>query len=157
MKRTIRIIFGLLIAVSACSLGYTAGISQSRRETETVETVQTVQSPIDEFRQERKLLRQMQIAQLNEMILSNACEPTIQSLAQSRLLDILEWSEQELTAEGILAMRGFDDPVVTIHNDSVNVLIQSEALTSQQAAILLDVVIAETGIPKGNVKIIPVK
>lgn len=157
MKRSLRFLFFLLVAASACAAGYAVGMSCIEYQTGTSETVQTILSPIDEFRQERKILRQTQITQLNEMLLSNACEPTQKSLAQSRLLDILEWSEQELTVEGILSMRGFENPVVTVHDDAVNVLLHSETLTSQHAAIILDIVVTETGIPKGNVKIIPLK
>lgn len=112
--------------------------------------------PIEAFRTERQQLRQQQIAQLNDMIHSEHANDEIIAMAQTRLLDLMEWAEQETTLEGILRMRDFEDVVATVHDDSVNIMIRAETLTQQQTAVILDLVRSETEISGENVKIIPI-
>lgn len=112
--------------------------------------------PIEAFRTERQQLRQQQIAQLNDMIHSEHANDEIIAMAQTRLLDLMEWAEQETTLEGILRMRDFEDVVATVHDDSVNIMIRAETLNQQQTAVILDLVRSETEISGENVKIIPI-
>jgi len=107
------------------------------------------------FRTERQQLRQMQLSQLSEIIHSDDSDPSIISLAQQRQLELMVWSEQELTIEGVLSMRGFDDVVATVHTDSINIMVRADAISQQEAAVILELVMRETGISGGNVKIIP--
>lgn len=111
---------------------------------------------LEAFRTERQQLRQMQLSQLSEMIHSDGSEAQIVALAQQRQLELMEWAEQELTLEGVLAMRGFDGAVATVHTDSVNVMVRAESVSQQEAAVILELVARETGISVGNVKIIPI-
>ena len=69
---------------------------------------------------------------------------------------MLKTEEQELTLEGVLQMRGYDGALATVHSDSVNVIIHKESVTQQDAAVILELVMRETGIASGNVKIIPI-
>ena len=62
--------------------------------------------PIDAFLLERQQLRQMQIAQLNELIASDDTEREIVLRAQRQLLETLSKQEKETTIEGGLRMRG---------------------------------------------------
>ena len=115
------------------------------------------ENPLDSFRTERQQLRQMQLSQLNEIIHSNTSESEIITLARQRQLELMEWAEDEMNLEGVLSLRGFIDPVVTVHTDSVNVLVHAETISRQEAAVILELVMRETGIPGGNVKIMPIK
>jgi len=112
--------------------------------------------PITEFRTEREQLRQMQISQLNEIIHGGNASEEIISLAQRNLLEIMRWRELETTLEGVLSLRSFQDVVVTVHTESVNVMVRSEILSEQECTVILELVTRETGISAGNVKIIPI-
>jgi len=137
--------------------GFTAGISYQRRNLSAVQTSSVEDhDPIGTFVTERQQLRQMQLSQLNEIIHSEDTQPELIALAQQRRMELLKWSEQELTLEGVLKMRGFDDAVVTVHADSVNVLVRRESVSSREAAVILELVTRETGCSGGNVKIIPI-
>ena len=96
------------------------------------------------------------IAQLNELIYGESADAETTSLAKRRLLELMRWSEQETTLEGLLRLREFADVLVTVHTDSVNVMVRADALNRQQSAVILDLVMHETGISGGNVKIIPI-
>lgn len=117
---------------------------------------ETQNDEIAAFRTERQQLRQMQISQLNEMIHAENPDPEIVSNAQKRQLELMDWSEKEVTLENILKIRGFRDAVVTVHTDSVNVILRADSITRQEAAVILELTAQETGISGGNVKIIPI-
>ena len=147
---------GVLLALAAGMVtGYAVrGMDPQREASQPVAAVANA-DPIEEFRTERQQLRQMQITQLNEIIYGGNTEKEIVSMAQRQLLELMSWQEQELTLEGVLRMRAFEDVVVTVHTDSVNVLVRAETLNRQQTAVILELVTRETGVSGGNVKIIP--
>ena len=114
-------------------------------------------SPVESFKNLRQQLRAMQKAQLNDVAHDADADPELAAMAQRQLLEICTREEQELTIEGVLEMRGWKNPVATVHKDSVNVLLQCETITQQESSTILDLVCRETGAMSGNVKIIPIK
>ena len=113
-------------------------------------------SDAERFRFLREQLRAMEKAQLNDVAHGSDSDPEIAAMAQRQLIELCAREEQELTLEGVLALRGYDDPLVTVHADSVNVLIRAEVVTQQESAAILELVCRETGVQSGNVKIIPI-
>ena len=111
---------------------------------------------LEKFRTERQQLRAMQKAQLNDIAHDAGADDETAALARRQLIEICAAEEQELTIEGILAARGFQDPIVTVHSGSVNVLIRAEMLTKQESCVILDLVCRETGATSGDIKIIPI-
>lgn len=114
------------------------------------------EDPLEQFRLEREQLRAMQLAQLNDIIYGEKTDEETRAMAQRQLLELTDWMEKEVTIEGVLRSRGFEDALATVHTDSVNVLVRCEAMTQQQTAVILDLVLAETGVSGGNVKLIPI-
>lgn len=159
-KRWLRV--GLvLLAVLWTGLSFTLGMRlgsapQVEDVAQTSAVSESQEDPMQQFRTEREQLRQMQLSQLNEMIYGGNADAELIALAQQRQLDLMEWMEQEQTLEGILRLREFDDALVTVHTDSVNVMVRTQLLTRQQSAVILELVMRETGISGGNVKIIPI-
>ena len=113
--------------------------------------------PMARFRLEREQLRAREEAQLNDIIHAPDVDRTQVDQARSRLMALMERREQEATLEGILQSRGFEDALVSLSDASANVLIRREGLTSAETAVILELVMRETGLTGGNVKIIPVK
>ena len=147
---------------AALALGALAGYALGRR---TASEAQTALAPaasgpsadsIEQFRTEREQLRQMQLSQLNEIVYAENSSDEIVTRARARQMELMEWAEQEQTLEGVLSVRGFEDVLATVHGDSVNVLVRTDALTREQTAVILELVMRETGVSGGNVKIIPV-
>ena len=135
-----------------------AGVRQMRRDvaaTAAVAAEGNEMSEVARFRLLREQLRAMEKAQLNDVAHGSNTDPELAAMAQRQLLALCEREEQELTLEGVLALRGWDDPVVTVHADSVNVLLKAQAVTRQESAAILELVCRETGVQSGNVKIIP--
>ena len=157
-NRAVRILGVIALMLMATAGGWCAGRSSVEEGAQAVvaEASTGEEDAIATFRMEREQLRAMQKAQLNEIIHSDATEAEIAALAQRQLMDICSREEHELTLEGLLTLRGFDDPLVTVQSDSVNVLLRTQVVTQQECSIILDLVCRETGVQSGNVKIIPI-
>ena len=115
------------------------------------------EDPLEAFAAERQQLRGMQKAQLNEILYDADSEDDARAEARRQLLELCDREEKENTIEGVLRMRGFADAVCTVHGDSVNVVVRADSLGRQESAVIYDLVLRETGVTGGNVKIIPVK
>lgn len=113
--------------------------------------------PLDQFRLEREQLAARQEAQLNDIIYNDRTDAATVAQAQEQLLSLLSRREQELTLEGVLQGRGFEGALVSVGERSANVLLRRETVTSAESAVILELVMRETGLTGGNVKIIPVK
>ena len=62
--------------------------------------------------------------------------------------------ETELAIENLIKAKGFNDAIVIIHKDNVNVIIDKAELVPEEVAIL-DIVKRETEKDIDNIKIIP--
>lgn len=113
--------------------------------------------PLTRFRTERGQLRQMEKSQLNDIIHDDKSAPSTVSEAQRRLMDILEWEDMELEIEEILTARGFREILAVVRGETANILVRGEAVSQRESAVILDLVLRQTGITGGNVKIIPIK
>ena len=148
------------VGVAACLAAVLfTGIGQMRRDVIVAASAGAngeEMSEVERFRLLREQLRAMEKAQLNDVAHGANTDPELAAMAQRQLLALCEREEQELTLEGVLTLRGWEDPVVTVHADSVNVLLKAQAVTRQECAVILELVCRETGVKSGNVKIIPI-
>jgi hypothetical protein len=129
------------------------------REDGAVPSASQVYEPVDSvarFRSERERVREVEIRQLNELIEDASAGQELKDQAREKLIRLTEWMEQETTVEGVLRAEGFSDPLVTVHADSVNVLVRTKTLTQSDAAKILSLAARETGESSGNIKVIPI-
>lgn len=115
----------------------------------------SAQASMEEFLVERALMREMQMEQLQAIVDDERTQEDVRASAQRRMLELLDWMEQETTIEGVLRARGFAQAVATVHEDSANVLVETSALSQEDANAILELVTRETGLLGGNIKIIP--
>ena len=135
-------------------------IGSGAEEESTVKPASRVYEPVDSiarFREERSRVRDAEIAQLNALIADESAGQDLRDRAREKLINLTGWMEQEVTVEGVLRARGYEDPLVTVHQDSVNVLVRQQALTQSDAARILELTARETGQTGGNIKIIPIE
>ena len=112
--------------------------------------------PVTQFRTEREQLRSRQTGELNDIIHDNSSDAETVNLAKRQLMDLMKRQEAEQRLEGVLKIRGFEDALVTVSDASVNVILRAQALTRQESAVILDLVLRETGVTAGNVKILTI-
>lgn len=76
--------------------------------------------------------------------------------AIDNMIELTAIAEKENATELLLEAKGFDGTVVSIIEDSVDVVINATNITDQQIAIIEDVVTRKTDIPVSNIVITPV-
>ena len=109
------------------------------------------------FRLEREQLQARQEAELKDIIYSQDSDDQIKAQAQRQLMALLEHVREESAIEGLLQSRGYEEVLVSISDASANVLIRDATLTARESAVILELVMGQTGLTGGNVKIVPVK
>ena len=75
--------------------------------------------------------------------------------AVDSMIELTDVAERETAAEILLETKGFADAVVTITEDSADVVVGISALTDAQCAQIEDVVSRKTGVPAENIVINP--
>ncbi len=151
-KRDVYMARGVL-ALSAAVLALWLALGRSG-EVRTVR-MEPVQAMSD-FYTDREALREGELDRLREIMADGSTPEEIRLAAGRRELALMERADKEAAIEAVLSARGYAPLVVTVQSDSVNVLIKAESLTQQDAAVILDLVMRETGVTGGNVKIIPI-
>lgn len=79
------------------------------------------------------------------------------STATDALNNIAAMIEQELYLEGNIKAKGFNDVIVSMSNNFVNVMVKSAELSDAQVAQIVQVVQEQTSKSIDNIKIIPVE
>ena len=117
----------------------------------------TQASFFDTYRVDRQTTRDQTILYLDAIINNEASSEDAIANAEASKLEATTNMEVELVLEGLIKSLGFEDAVVTNSTESVNIIIKSKEITSEQAAQILDVVVTETQKDAINVRIIPVE
>ena len=110
-----------------------------------------------DFRIERDKVRDQEVEYLNSIIENKATDKETLKEAMNQMIEITKAMEKEVTIEGLIKAKGFDDVVVTLHKGSVNVILKESELSEAQVAKILDIVRRESGEKAENIKIIPAK
>lgn len=107
------------------------------------------------YRTDREATRAQEILYLEDIIAgANSDEATIAN-AQAKKLELVDSMEVELALEGLIKAKGFEDCVVTISKDNVNVVVKDSELALDEAAQILDIIVGETDYTATDVVIIP--
>ena len=77
---------------------------------------------------------------LLELVNSNTASEAQKDKAMNEIVAMTAINEKETATENLLAAKGFQDVVVTIVDDSVDVIVNAESLKEQQIAQIEDVV-----------------
>lgn len=108
-----------------------------------------------DFRTERQSTREKELQYIESVISNPDTDAETLAAAQQQKLNLAEAMEQEVTMEGLIRAKGFNEAVVTVQKDSVNVVVDSATLNEAQAAQIFDIVQRTTGASSENIKIMP--
>lgn len=107
-----------------------------------------------------KISREQTRAKNKEILMSIVDDKNIEESqkeeALNRVIALTSAAEKESAAEMLLASKGFENCVVSIVDDSADVIVSAENLTQQQIAQIEDVVKRKTNIAAENIVITPV-
>ncbi len=108
---------------------------------------------------EAKLTREQVRAENKETLLEIINNTSIgdeqKAEAVSRMVEMTEIAELEATVETMLLSKGFSESVVTITEQGVDVVVNSEELTDANRAQIEDIVARKTGVEPENIVITP--
>ncbi len=107
-----------------------------------------------EYRLERDKARSEQINIYREMINNPNTDQATQKEAQEKMLDLTEKIEKEMEIESLIRARGYKDALAYIHDESVDVIIQTNGLEKNDVARIGDVIVKTTGFKFEDVTII---
>lgn len=93
---------------------------------------------------------------LLELVNSESASEAQKEKAMDEIVAMTEINEKETATENLLAAKGFEDVVVTIVDDSVDVIVNAESLTEQQIAQIEDVVKRKSECASDKIVISPV-
>lgn len=116
----------------------------------------TVANFFETYRTDRKDTRDQEVLYYDAIVTSASSSAEAISQAEAKRQSLVEQMEMELVLEGLIKAKGFTDVVVSTTASSINVIVKSEALTSDEVAQIVDIIQGQTAYTLDNIKIIPV-
>lgn len=155
-KKKIIILASLVILLVATGcLNYFLTVKNNKSTPNTDLEQGTVPTFFSTYRTDRETTRAQEMLYLEDIIsAANADEATINE-ANNKKLALVGTMETELSLEGLIKAKGFEDCVVTISNNNVNVVVKNSELAADEAAQILNIIVSETDYEAKNVIIIP--
>ena len=89
---------------------------------------------------------------LNEMINNPSTSEEARQEASSMKLQLVKDEETELKIESLLSTKGFEDALVYISSETVNVVVNEEKLEKEDAAKIFDLVAEQAKVDYDNIK-----
>ncbi len=127
-------------------------------EAELVETVaKDVQEYFEECRLNKQQTRDEALELLKVVATSSESAADTKEKANADMVNLANITEVEGTIEGLIKAKGFKDCMVYITDESVNVVVATEGLSTEQAAQINEIVISESGKVASAVKIVEIK
>ncbi len=116
------------------------------------ENVYFVQAKLD-----REQARAKQKEILSDMLSNKNLDKEERSECAAAMLDIQKRIEKETSAEAMIEAKGFTDAYVRIDDDTVDVVVNKEALSDAERAQIEDIVARKTGVDASKIRISPLK
>lgn len=108
--------------------------------------------PIDAYRARRAETRAQEQGLLRALVQSQETAPETRALAEKQLLEITENLETELAVEAALAAQGYGQALCVARAGGLTICLAQE-LTERQAALIVDLARAASGVAKENIRI----
>lgn len=125
------------------------------------ELVETIAKDVDAYFSECKLKKQQTRDEALELLKtvaqSEESAAAAKEKANSDMITMAKATDIEGTIESLIKSKGFDDCMVYIGEDTVNVIVATNGLTTEQAAQINEIVIAESGRGASSIKIVEIK
>ena len=106
------------------------------------------------YRLERDKARSEQLDIYREMINNPNTDKTTKQEAQNKMLELTKRMEKEMEIESLVRARGYKDALAYIHDEAVDIIVQSTGLERNDVAIIGDIVVKSTGFNSEDVTII---
>ena len=117
--------------------------------------VSTQETFFTSCRAERETARAEEFALLEAILTSDTSTEELIASANEKKLELIDVIERELVLEGLVKAQGFEDAVVTMSEDNINVVVSQSELTDEQVSGILSVILQETDYTATQVVVVP--
>lgn len=117
----------------------------------------TAESFFVTYRTDRSSTRSQEILYYDAIISSASATSEAKQVAENKKADLIKLMESELVLEGLIKSKGFEDAIVTMTTQNVNVIVKDKTLENSEVAQIVQIVQESTGKDIDNIKIIPVE
>ena len=114
-------------------------------------------SVISEAKLNREQIRAKNTENLTNIVNDTAIDKASKTEAINELAKIAEYSEKEAAIELLLEAKGFNDVVVSVAEDSVDIVINQQTLENSQKAQIEDIAKRKTGVTSDKITINVIK
>ena len=108
---------------------------------------------IVDMKMTREKQRNQLTEQLNEIINNPSTADQAKVEASNMKIEIVKNCDTELQIENLLLAKGYDEAIVFIDGDKVNVVVNMEEITQNDATKIFDIVSNQSGISRENIKL----
>ena len=108
---------------------------------------------IVDMKMTREKQRNSLTEQLNEIINNPSTADAAKVEASNIKVEMVKNSDTELKIENLLLAKGYDQAIVFIDSDKVNVVVNMEEITQNDATKIFDIVSKQSGINRENIKL----
>ncbi len=123
---------------------------------EAVLTSSSAQTTVAQAKVTREQVRAQNKETLQAIIDNTNLSDAEKQDAVAQLVEITEMTEQEAAIETLMASKGFSEAVVSLTNDSADVVVKADELTDANRAQIEDIVTRKTDIAPENIVITPI-
>lgn len=109
------------------------------------------------YRTDRTDTRNEEILYLDAIIASSSASAESKTAAETKKSELIALMETELSLEGLIKAKGFEDVVVSTSTSNINVIVKSAELQEAEVAQIVDVIKGQTNYDLDNIKIFPVE
>lgn len=106
-----------------------------------------------ETRFERQRAREAEVDRLDDIIGSVNVSKEERELVSKNINRIITNSDKEMVLEKLIIAKGFEDCIVFISDDMVDVVVKTTSLTEKNVAQIVDIVCRQTKVPASNIRI----
>jgi len=106
-----------------------------------------------EARLNTSIERERMVVLLNEIINNERTDESNRKAANDVKMQLVDHMSKEKIIENLIKAKGFEEALVLITDNSVNVIVEAEKLTDSDVAKILDIVMRETKADVKNIKI----
>ena len=123
---------------------------------EAVLTSSSAQTTVAQAKVTREQVRAQNKETLQAIIDNTNLSDAEKQDAVAQMVEITEMTEQEAAIETLMASKGFSEAVVSLTNDSADVVVKADELTDANRAQIEDIVTRKTDIAPENIVITPI-
>lgn len=148
------VMFGLLVLTGFLNLS----INQTTTSGEVINTSTNINSSnfFSTYRTDRDAARNLEKLYYQAVLDSSGSSSDAKKSAETALANLAAMVESELRLESNIKMTGYEDAVVSMTDNFINVMVKSNELQDEQVVQIVKVVQDQTKKSIDNIKIIPV-